>query len=40
MKRYILFSVLLLSQFGTSKLLKTEGQKIVNDKGVNVENIF
>ena len=25
-----------MSQFGTSQLLKTEGQKIVNDKGENV----
>ncbi|KFE97872.1 cellulase family glycosylhydrolase [Chryseobacterium luteum] len=37
MKRAILLSALLLSQFGTSQLLKTEGQKIVNDKGENIQ---
>lgn len=37
MKRSILFSALLLSQFGTSQLLKTKGQKIVNDKGENIQ---
>ncbi|MDF2552255.1 MAG: glycosyl hydrolase family 5 [Chryseobacterium sp.] len=37
MKRAILLSALLLSQFGTSQLLKTNGQKIVNDKGENIQ---
>ncbi|WP_278352255.1 cellulase family glycosylhydrolase [Chryseobacterium gleum] len=37
MKRAILLSAFLLSQFGTSQLLKTSGQKIVNDKGENVQ---
>jgi len=37
MKRGILLSALLLSQFGTSQLLRTEGQKIVNDKGENIQ---
>jgi len=37
MKRAIVISALLLSQFGTSQLLKTSGQKIVNDKGENVQ---
>lgn len=37
MKRVILLSVLLLSRFGTSQLLKTSGKKIVNDKGENVQ---
>ncbi|WP_185289955.1 cellulase family glycosylhydrolase [Chryseobacterium lactis] len=37
MKKAILFSTLLLSQFGTSQLLKTSGQKIVNDKGENIQ---
>lgn len=37
MKRAILLSALLLSQFGTSQLLKTSGQKIINDKGENVQ---
>ncbi|PZU25823.1 MAG: glycosyl hydrolase family 5, partial [Chryseobacterium sp.] len=37
MKRAILLSAFLLSQFGTSQLLKTNGQKIVNDKGENVQ---
>lgn len=37
MKRAILVSALLLSQFGTSQLLKTSGQKIVNDKGENIQ---
>lgn len=37
MKRVILLSAFLLSQFGTSQLLKTSGQKIVNDKGENVQ---
>ena len=37
MKRAILLSAFLLSQFGTSQLLKTQGQKIVNDKGENIQ---
>ncbi|WP_312399159.1 cellulase family glycosylhydrolase [Chryseobacterium sp.] len=37
MKRAILISALLLSQFGTSQLLKTDGQKIVNDRGENIQ---
>jgi hypothetical protein len=37
MKKTILFFALLLSQFGTSQLLKTSGQKIVNDKGENIQ---
>ncbi|SHF06881.1 cellulase family glycosylhydrolase [Chryseobacterium sp. OV279] len=37
MKRVILLSALLLSQFGTSQLLKTAGQKIINDKGENIQ---
>jgi hypothetical protein len=37
MKKAILLSTLLLSQFGTSQLLKTSGQKIVNDKGENIQ---
>ncbi|ASW73170.1 glycosyl hydrolase family 5 [Chryseobacterium piperi] len=37
MKRTILLSALLLSQFGTSQLLRTDGQKIVNDKGENIQ---
>ncbi|MCS3532256.1 cellulase family glycosylhydrolase [Chryseobacterium sp. JUb7] len=37
MKRTILLSALLLSQFGTSQLLKTSGQKIINDKGENIQ---
>jgi aryl-phospho-beta-D-glucosidase BglC (GH1 family) len=37
MKKAILLSVFLLSQFGTSQLLKTDGQKIVNDKGENIQ---
>ncbi|MCY0976573.1 cellulase family glycosylhydrolase [Chryseobacterium wangxinyae] len=37
MKRTILLSALLLSQFGTSQLLKTDGKKIVNDKGENIQ---
>ncbi|GAB0156524.1 hypothetical protein CHRYSEOSP005_17890 [Chryseobacterium sp. Alg-005] len=37
MKRAILLSALLLSQFGTSQLLKTNGQKIINDKGENIQ---
>ncbi|OCA79848.1 glycosyl hydrolase family 5 [Chryseobacterium contaminans] len=37
MKRAILLSVLLLSQFGTSQLLRTSGQKIVSDKGENIQ---
>lgn len=37
MKRVILLSAFLLSQFGTSQLLKTSGQKIVNDKGENIQ---
>ncbi|MBW7674856.1 cellulase family glycosylhydrolase [Chryseobacterium chendengshani] len=36
MKRSILISALLLSQFGTSQLLKTSGQKIVNDRDENI----
>lgn len=37
MKRAILLSALLLSQFGTCQLLKTSGQKIINDKGENIQ---
>ncbi|REC50304.1 cellulase family glycosylhydrolase [Chryseobacterium pennipullorum] len=37
MKRALVLSAFLLSQFGTSQLLKTSGQKIVNDKGENVQ---
>lgn len=37
MKRAILLSAVLLSQFGTSQLLKTSGQKIINDKGENIQ---
>ncbi len=37
MKKTILFSALLLSQFGTSQLLKTDGQRIINDKGENIQ---
>ncbi|WP_426479039.1 cellulase family glycosylhydrolase [Chryseobacterium sp. CBSDS_008] len=37
MKRAILLSAFLLSQFGTSQLLKTSGQKIVNEKGENIQ---
>ncbi|MCT2562185.1 cellulase family glycosylhydrolase [Chryseobacterium herbae] len=37
MKRAIILSTLSLSQFGTSQLLKTEGQKIINDKGENIQ---
>ncbi|WPO84219.1 cellulase family glycosylhydrolase [Chryseobacterium sp. JJR-5R] len=37
MKRAILLSAFLLSQFGTSQLLKTSGQKIINDKGENIQ---
>lgn len=37
MKKTVLFSALLLSQFGTSQLLKTSGQKIINDKGENIQ---
>jgi len=37
MKKAILLSAFLLSQFGTSQLLKTDGQKIVNDKGENIQ---
>lgn len=37
MKKAILLSAFLLSQFGTSQLLKTNGQKIVNDKGENIQ---
>ncbi len=37
MKRAILLSTLLLSQFGTPQLLKTEGKKIVNEKGENIQ---
>lgn len=37
MKRAILLSTFLLSQFGTSQLLKTEGKKIVNEKGENIQ---
>jgi aryl-phospho-beta-D-glucosidase BglC (GH1 family) len=37
MKRVILLSAFLLSQFGTSQLLKTHGQKIVTDTGENIQ---
>lgn len=37
MRRAILLSAVLLSQFGTSQLLRTDGKKIVNDKGVNIQ---
>ncbi|KQS92900.1 cellulase family glycosylhydrolase [Chryseobacterium sp. Leaf394] len=37
MKQAIILSAFLLSQFGTSQLLKTENQKIVNDKGENIQ---
>ncbi len=37
MKRAILLSAFLLSQFGTSQLLKTQGEKIINDKGENIQ---
>lgn len=37
MKRAILTFALLLSQFGISQLLKTQDQKIVNDRGENVK---
>ncbi|WP_312079132.1 cellulase family glycosylhydrolase [Chryseobacterium sp.] len=37
MKRALILSAFLLSQFGTSQLLKTNGQKIVNDKGENIQ---
>lgn len=37
MKKTILFSFILLSQLATSQLLKTSGQKIVNDKGENIQ---
>lgn len=37
MKKAILLSAFLLSQFGTSQLLKTDGQKIVNDKEENIQ---
>ncbi|WP_238555090.1 glycoside hydrolase family 5 protein [Chryseobacterium sp. P1-3] len=37
MKRTLLISALILSQFGTSQLLKTSGSKIVNDKGENIQ---
>ncbi|MCJ7932409.1 MAG: cellulase family glycosylhydrolase [Chryseobacterium sp.] len=37
MKRAVLLSALLLSQFGTSQLLTTSGQKIINDKGENIQ---
>lgn len=37
MKKLILLSGLLLSQFGTSQLLKTNDKEIVNDKGENVQ---
>ncbi len=37
MKRTILLSALLLSQFGTSQLLKRDGKKIVNDRGENIQ---
>ncbi|WP_419870536.1 cellulase family glycosylhydrolase [Chryseobacterium sp. CT-SW4] len=37
MKRAILLSAFLLSQFGTSQLLKTNGKKIINDKGENIQ---
>ncbi|WP_407404873.1 cellulase family glycosylhydrolase [Chryseobacterium sp.] len=37
MKKLILLSGLLLSQFGTGQLLKTNDKEIVNDKGENVQ---
>lgn len=37
MKRVILLSAFLLSQFGTSQLLKTHDQKIVTDTGENIQ---
>ena len=37
MKQAIILSAFLLSQFGTSQLLKTVNQKIVNDKGENIQ---
>lgn len=37
MKRAILLSAFLLSQFGTSQLLKTQGENIINDKGENIQ---
>nr|WP_314492388.1 cellulase family glycosylhydrolase [uncultured Chryseobacterium sp.] len=37
MKRSILLSALLLSQFGTSQLLKRDGKKIVSDQGENIQ---
>ncbi|WP_308006726.1 cellulase family glycosylhydrolase [uncultured Chryseobacterium sp.] len=37
MKRAILLSAFLLSQFGTSQFLKTQGEKIINDKGENIQ---
>jgi endoglucanase len=37
MKKTILFSAILLSQIASSQLLKTSGQKIVNDKGENIQ---
>ncbi|MDO3424374.1 cellulase family glycosylhydrolase [Chryseobacterium sp. APV1] len=37
MKRAILLSAFLLSQFGTSQLLKTQGERIINDKGENIQ---
>ncbi|MET3035743.1 cellulase family glycosylhydrolase [Chryseobacterium sp. NRRL B-14859] len=37
MKRTLLLTAFLLSQFGTSQLLKTSGKKIVNDKGENIQ---
>ncbi|SDM26387.1 cellulase family glycosylhydrolase [Chryseobacterium taihuense] len=37
MKQSILISAFLLSQFGTSQMLKTQNQKIIDDKGNNVQ---
>ncbi|WP_412850804.1 cellulase family glycosylhydrolase [Chryseobacterium sp. PMSZPI] len=37
MKKTILLSALILSQFGTSQLLKTSSNKIINDKGENIQ---
>lgn len=37
MKQSILISAFLLSQFGTSQILKTQNQKIIDDKGNNIQ---
>ncbi len=37
MKQSILISAFLLSQFGTSQMLKTQNQKIIDDKGNNIQ---